>query len=99
MKTSPLKCEILDDQLIISVGTNTLISAIESDWDKQIVNSDNFLKDLIRAMVREDADGNCPVTKLFNDSAKTAFVKEEKKEEDEWWVLDNKRKVHESQIL
>jgi hypothetical protein len=89
MSDAPLKCEVVNGELVISVGVETLVSALENEgqlkgW--QVVNNENFVKDLCRALVREDNGGNSLITTALDKASELAFVKEKKDEKDEWWL-------------
>lgn len=91
MKDDPLKIEIVDEKLVISVGINTLCCAIEQEWgnNSQIINQENYIKDVIKALVREE-EGDTPLTKMLSVAAKKAFSNEKRERKDDWWVLKNK---------
>lgn len=93
MKDAPLKIEMVDEKLVISVGIDTLCCAIEQEWgnNSQIINQENYIKDVIKALVREE-EGDTPLTKMLSIAAKKAFSNEKREKTDDWWVLRGENK-------
>lgn len=90
VNNDPLKIDIQNEILTISMGTSTLIQAIEKEWGgQQIINHENFLKDFIKALVRIDTDGNTLITTTLSTAAKNSFNLDEKKDEEQWWIVKN----------
>ncbi len=73
---NPLTVEVVDGQLVISIGLDTLKMVQEyspSGQDGAIVDMDEFVKDLILAMTDEDEAGNTLVTTMFDDAIADAM--------------------------
>ena len=87
----PLKVTVVDGELIISVGVDTLAQALEKEdpWlGYQIVNTKNFTKSLIQEITK-DHDGRSWITDMFVSAAtELKGVKLDiKDEKDQWWAL------------
>ena len=83
---SPLTVDREGDQVVVRIGVNTLIYAAERcnrfyDDDVHggsegpyitIVDRDEFLGDILRALRSEEEDGSGPLSDLFDDAAERA---------------------------
>jgi hypothetical protein len=83
----PLYVRIDNDQLIISIGINTLASASEDnddwhEWDSRIhqfvplwkvVDNKGWAKDVVHEMLREGKDGSSPLTRFIDKMAGEAL--------------------------
>ena len=76
---SPLSCEVVDGELVIKIGINTLAWAARLEnggiLDKEEVEIDNtgqFAKDVAGAIEKSDDAGNSLLTGLLDDAIKGA---------------------------
>lgn len=67
-----LTAEIVDGKLIISIGINVLAHACEFGHPEnqadefRIVDKDEFAKDILNEITREEEDGTTPLHRLFD---------------------------------
>ena len=90
MKNSPLVCGVKDGQLTICVGVSTLAEAVENDNNWQIVNHENFVKDLAISLMETDKNGESLLTKTITEAARRPFNERKKKDEESWWIIKTK---------
>lgn len=76
-KDQPLKAEVVDGRIVISVGVETL-KFCHNETEKQsegirgfgsgffITEAEEFAKDVVRELKREREDGSSPLTDLFD---------------------------------
>lgn len=74
-----LTAEIIDGKVIISIGINVLAHACEFGHpDNQadefkIVDNDEFAKDILNEITREEEDGTTPLHRLFDQATSAAI--------------------------
>lgn len=77
MKDQPLKIEIKNDQLVISVGISAFAFATQAAdaWpdNEVIVDESQFAKDIVHELQREDEQGSTPLHFLFDSLAQKAL--------------------------
>lgn len=78
----PLRCEIVDGRLLISVGVNTIRDGLQVGWEYFghankafiiISNASGFAEDIQRALKREDEQGASLLSELFDAAADLAI--------------------------
>jgi hypothetical protein len=67
----PLKSQIIDGQLIISIGVNTMAWAAEQSDDLgfislEVVNKAEFARDIQRELNEESEDGSTMITRMLD---------------------------------
>lgn len=82
MKSSPLKVQIVDGELRISIGVGTLRFSAENSPDPRltwyddaksefffypIINSEEFAKEVCSSLLKEEEDGTTLVHRLLDD--------------------------------
>lgn len=74
MKKSPLKLQIKDGELIISIGIDTLCFATQSEiLDFKIINNIGFAKDILNELESEEEDGTTLVHRMLDSAANNAI--------------------------
>ncbi len=76
-RNQPLLVEIVDGELVIRIGIDTLIFAARTgdDWDERfvIVDADVFAEDIRHELEREQEDGTTPVHMLIDAAVEQAI--------------------------
>jgi hypothetical protein len=88
MRDQPLRVEVIDGRLVVSIGVDTLAWA-EGERQKglafnasegratepaaRITDVDEWAKDISRAIQRESEDGSTPLSDLLDDAAQHAL--------------------------
>ena len=69
-KTALLKVNVKKGVLAITIGVDTLAFAMQriERWPEEIkiIDADDFAKDVLRELMREEEDGSTPVHRLFD---------------------------------
>lgn len=78
LKNTPLNVEIKNDQLIISIGIDTLAFAIENAdkcdlYNIKIENSEGFAKDLLNELLQENEVGETLMSDMLDSAAVQAI--------------------------
>jgi hypothetical protein len=78
MRNDPLKAEINDGRLVISIGVDTLCHAIEIGrsyglGDITITDKDIFVKELLNELNNESEDGSTIIHRMFDKAASNAI--------------------------
>lgn len=78
MRDAPLKTEIKDGQLVISIGVNTLCYAVSVGrsygmGEISIIDSDVFAGELLQELNDESEDGSTAVHRMLDDVASQAI--------------------------
>lgn len=76
-----LKVEIVDGELVISIGISTLCFAIDHSpemWNEEedkprITDEAGFAHDILEQLTREEEDGTTPVHRMFDAAAARAI--------------------------
>lgn len=73
MKDSPLKVEIIDGLLSITIGVDTLAFAINNDGKTyegfNVTNAVKFAEDVLHELEREEEDGTTVVHEMLDEAA------------------------------
>lgn len=74
MTTNLLNIEIKDNKVIISIGLEELIFAVQQEIkDFKITNKKGFIKHIVNELENEEEDGTTLVHKLFDEAANNAI--------------------------
>lgn len=72
MKDKPLECKVENDQLIISIGVDTLAFADTERTGLKILNPLEYAKDVANSMADEDDIGATPLTRFIDKMMQSA---------------------------
>jgi hypothetical protein len=87
-KNEPLKIGVINGELIISVGVDTLAYAVENEsaWiGYQIMNTEGFAKNILQVIIKQN-NGQSLITDMFNSAAKEMKNSSIKDEKYQWWA-------------
>ena len=79
MRNNPLKVEIVDNELRISLGVGTLAHAVEHGHplrtieDAEIIDDDQLARDIVRELEWSEEDGTTAVHRMLDAAAYAAF--------------------------
>lgn len=74
-----LQAEIIDGKIVISIGINVLAFACDTGHPENqanefsIVDKDQFAKDIMNEITREEEDGTTPLHRLFDQATLDAI--------------------------
>lgn len=83
-RDTPLKVEIKDGEIVIRIGIDVLKMAAEQcpgiiDWEGEydypwikIDDADEFAKDVVQGLLREEEDGSTTISDCFDEAIKLA---------------------------
>jgi len=68
----PLKCEVKDGCLVISIGVDTLAFADQERLQVKVTNTEGFAKDVARELANEREDGSTILTDVLDTAMEHA---------------------------